>query len=276
MPDDFATAGIAPARAQRLRHGYLMAEAVAGGGGGDGSVQGLGIAAELGQLDERLVGGLFLVEQLLDQTGGLLAAEQQGPLTQAAVGGDLLMLDLLRAGDEGGIERGGDAAVRCADLHAVRYPADKLAELYFRRWSIELFYRDIKTTMCMEAMRTKTPEIIEKELHMHALAYNCIRALILEGASTHQQELGRISFKGAVGLLRQWLPHAAHIHEQPRKLTHWQAQLLEAISSIQNPLRPGRREPRATKRRPKSYQLLTRPRHQFHEIQHRDHYRATA
>ena len=41
-------------------------------------------------------------------------------------------------------------------------------------------------------------------------------------------------------------------------------------------LTPGRREPRATKRRPKTYQLLTRPRHQFQEIQHRDHYRAAA
>jgi IS4 transposase len=95
---------------------------------------------------------------------------------------------------------------------AVVYPAEKLAELYFRRWSIELFYRDIKTTLRMEAMRTKTPEMIEKELHMHALAYNCIRALILESASQHQQELGRISFKGAVDLLRQWLPRAVQVH----------------------------------------------------------------
>ena len=62
----------------------------------------------------------------------------------------------------------------------VRYPVQKLAELYFRRWSIELFYRDIKTTMHMEVMRTKTPEMIEKELLMHAIAYNMIRALILE------------------------------------------------------------------------------------------------
>lgn len=159
---------------------------------------------------------------------------------------------------------------------SVRYPAEKLAELYFRRWSIELFYRDIKTTMRMETMRTKTPEMIHKELHMHALAYNCIRALILESASAHQQELGRISFKGAVDLLRQWLPRAAHLHEQPRKLTQWQAELLEAIASIKNPLRPGRREPRAMKRRPKSYQLLTRPRHRFQEIPHRERYRAAA
>lgn len=158
----------------------------------------------------------------------------------------------------------------------VRYPVQKLAELYFRRWSIELFYRDIKTTMHMEVMRTKTPEMIEKELLMHAIAYNMIRALILESATVHQQELGRISFKGAADLLRQWLPHATACHERPRKLACWHDELLEAIASVRNPLRPGRQEPRAKKRRPKSYQLLTSPRHQFQEIPHRERYRAAA
>lgn len=51
---------------------------------------------------------------------------------------------------------------------------------------------------------------------------------------------------------------------------------LEAIASIQNLFRPGGREQQASKRRPKIYQWLTRPRHQFQEIQHRDRYRAAA
>jgi Transposase DDE domain len=165
-------------------------------------------------------------------------------------------------------------ATTCTD--AVRYPADKLAELYYRRWSIELFYRDIKTTMHMEVMRTKTPPMIHKELLLHAIAYNALRALILESATVHQQELGRISFKGAADLLRQWLPQAAACHQQPRKLARWHEELLEAIASVQNPLRPGRQEPRAKKRRPKSYQLLTKPRRQFKEIPHRERYRSAA
>ncbi len=157
-----------------------------------------------------------------------------------------------------------------------RYPGQKLAELYFRRWSIELFYRDVKTTMHMEVLRTKSPPMIEKELLMHAIAYNAIRALILRSAMEHQQELGRISFKGAVDLLRQWLPQAAACHDQPRKLACWHKELREAIASVRNLLRPGRQEPRAQKRRPKTYQLLTSPRHKFHEIPHRDRYRAAA
>jgi hypothetical protein len=156
------------------------------------------------------------------------------------------------------------------------YPADQLAELYYRRWSIELFFRDVKTTMHMEVLRTKSPGMIEKELLMHAIAYNAIRALILESAGAHQQELGRISFKGAVDLLRQWLPQAAAYHDQPRKLAGWHEELLEAMASVQNPRRPGRREPRARKRRPKNYQLLTKPRSKFQEIPHRERYHSVA
>jgi hypothetical protein len=40
-------------------------------------------------------------------------------------------------------------------------------------------------------------------------------------------------------------------------------------------MRPNRREPRAKKGRPKAYQLLTKPRHKFKEIQHRKNYLKT-
>jgi hypothetical protein len=37
--------------------------------------------------------------------------------------------------------------------------------------------------------------------------------------------------------------------------------------------RPNRSEPRALKRRPKNYQLLNKPRSQFHEAPHRTRYK---
>jgi hypothetical protein len=49
--------------------------------------------------------------------------------------------------------------------------------------------------------------------------------------------------------------------------------LLEIIAPDQVPARPGHREPRAVKRRPKPYQLLNRPRHRMKELQHRGKYR---
>jgi len=50
------------------------------------------------------------------------------------------------------------------------------------------------------------------------------------------------------------------------------AQLLEIIAQDQVPDRPGRRDPRAVKRRPKPFPLLNRPRDKFKEIAHRNRY----
>jgi hypothetical protein len=159
---------------------------------------------------------------------------------------------------------------------SIIYPIEQMAELYYRRWSIELFFRDIKTTMAMEVLRCKTPDMVEKEIYMHATAYNAIRLLILHSAIEHQCELGRISFKGALDVICQWLPKAGSYADKPRKLAQWKDELFEAIAAVKNPLRPCRREPRAKKRRPKNYPLLTAPRHEYQEIPHRGKYRKAA
>ncbi|MBK7352393.1 MAG: IS4 family transposase [Nitrosomonas sp.] len=57
------------------------------------------------------------------------------------------------------------------------YTADALADLYFQRWDVELFFRDIKTTIGMDILRCKTPDMVRKEIVMPLIAYNCIRYL---------------------------------------------------------------------------------------------------
>jgi len=52
--------------------------------------------------------------------------------------------------------------------------------------------------------------------------------------------------------------------------------LLRKLALDLVPERPGRREPRALKRRPKPYQWLTESRRIFQEISHRNSYRKTA
>jgi len=158
--------------------------------------------------------------------------------------------------------------------HVKTYTADHLAELYYRRWSIELFFRDVKSSLGMDVLRCKTAAMIEKEIFMHAIAYNSLRWLILHSAAEHGCELGWVSFKATVQILHQWLPQAGALADRPRLLEAWRSQLRAAIAEVQNPKRPGRREPRAVKRRPKTYQLLTKPRHQFTEIPHRENYRS--
>jgi|CXWL01.1.fsa_nt_gi hypothetical protein len=140
------------------------------------------------------------------------------------------------------------------------YPDAAIAELYRRRWAVELCFRDIKTTLGLDVLRCQTPELVEKEVWLQAIAYNLVRALMLEAAWTHGVELERLSFKGTVDTLRQWTPLFA-----PSMFAFKRAreELLRIIAADSVPLRPNRSEPRARKRRPKSYQFLTRPRHQM-------------
>ena len=95
---------------------------------------------------------------------------------------------------------------------------------------------------------------------MHAIAYNLVRALMIEAAWTHNLPVERLSFKGTVDTLRQWAPLLSHAHADTRTARR---EILRIIAADQVPDRPNRSEPRARKRRPKPYQMLTRPRHQM-------------
>ena len=80
----------------------------------------------------------------------------------------------------------------------IRYPADEIAKLYLRRWSVELFFRDIKITLGMDVLRCQTPDMVRKEIIMHAIAYNLIRALMQQAAALYHVPIERLSFKGSV------------------------------------------------------------------------------
>jgi hypothetical protein len=139
------------------------------------------------------------------------------------------------------------------------YPDEALIRLYRRRWAVELFFRDIKTTLGMDVLRCGSPELVEKEIWMQVFGYNLIRALMLEAAWTYSVALDRLSFKGTVDTLRQWTPlfaPAMFAFKRARK------ELLRVIAADQVPDRPNRHQPRARKRRPKAYPLLTVPRRQ--------------
>jgi hypothetical protein len=151
------------------------------------------------------------------------------------------------------------------------YSAEALARLYARRWQIELWFRDLKTTMGMEVLRCQSPALIHKELEMHFIAYNLIRCLMVEASRRHRAPLERLSFKGTVDTVRQFSVAIAQARSQ-KKQKALIARLLEVIARDPVPDRPGHREPRAVKRRPKPFALLTAPRHKFKEIRHRNDY----
>lgn len=147
------------------------------------------------------------------------------------------------------------------------YPAEVIADLYLQRWDVELNFRDIKTTMDMDVLRCKTPEMIYKEIVIHFIVYNAIRQLMLESAEHSKTEVRRVSFKASIQALRQWEPHLIQLTRSKKwQLLH---QLYQVIAQKVVLERPGRREPRVLKRRPKNYQRMTKPRHLMQETPHR-------
>ena len=61
-------------------------------------------------------------------------------------------------------------------------PKGVLKALYRRRWQVELDVRNIKTTLGMEQLRCRTPEMAQKALWVYLLAYNLIRLLMAQAA----------------------------------------------------------------------------------------------
>src|SRR5262249_59142201 len=73
----------------------------------------------------------------------------------------------------------------------------QIGDLYERRWSGEVDIRSMKSTLQMDVLRCKTPEMIHKEIWVHLLAYNLLRTVMAVAAAEHGLEPRQVSFTGA-------------------------------------------------------------------------------
>ena len=103
----------------------------------------------------------------------------------------------------------------------------------------------------METLSCKTPEMAEKEMWVYLLAYNLIRLLMAQSARLADVLPRQLSFKHTLQLWLAWSQKAQVVGVQADEGILF---MLIAQKRIGN--RPGRVEPRAIKRRPKSFQLL--------------------
>jgi hypothetical protein len=133
----------------------------------------------------------------------------------------------------------------------------ELSRPYGRRWHVELDLRNLKTTLKMDVLRCLTPPMVEKELWVYLLAYNLIRLLMAQAARRADVHPRELSFKHTVQLWTEWTAQAPAVHSARLSTT-----LFELIAQLKVGERPGRIEPRARKRRPKSYPWLKVPRAQ--------------
>lgn len=127
----------------------------------------------------------------------------------------------------------------------------ELDKLFAQRWHVELDLRNIKTTLGMEELSCKTPSMCEKELWVYMLAYNLIRLLMAQAAVQANVSPRELSFKHTVQVWLAWS------RQQSLAETAADIQsLFRLIAYVRVGKRPGRIEPRAVKRRPKSFPRL--------------------
>lgn len=144
-------------------------------------------------------------------------------------------------------------------LSSQQYNKNDLAALYKKRWQVELDIRHIKDTLGMNILSCKTPEMALKEIWVYMLAYNLLRVLMAQSATQHDLLPRQLSFKHCLQL---WLWALSEINLLNDEAT---TGLMYLIAQQKVGQRTGRVEPRAVKRRPKAYPLLTIPRDQARE-----------
>lgn len=161
-------------------------------------------------------------------------------------------------------------------LDAEQYPSEEIALLYAERWQIEVKFRDIKTTMNLEILRVKTPEMARLSMRMIQIVYNLIKSKQAGAIQGEAIQLDEIGFKGTLDVINENRSRFHDLANRPQLLARENKKLDARLRERIILIRPFRQEPRAIKTRPKPYQYLTRSRKEFVEIQHKSRYRKAA
>lgn len=148
-------------------------------------------------------------------------------------------------------------------LDPAAHHAMQITAWYQRRWQVELYFDDIKTSLRMDTLRCKSPHNVARELLMHMIAYNLVRHLIISAEPLRELDArGALSFKGTMDRLDQWqwaiwsAPNAKHARRR-------RDDLLQTIADDPVIKRTGRKEPRVCKDRQNKYTLMTKPRRRY-------------
>ena len=145
-------------------------------------------------------------------------------------------------------------------LDAKLFPAEQIVAGYGRRWNVELFFDDLKTSQKAAMLRTKSPPMVARELLMHLIVYNLVRLLMAQAEPKRAaEEQGRLSYRGTLDRVSTWHP-ALWGSSSVKRADEAKQRLLELIAKDPVIPRPGRREPRVIKKRPKNFPLMTKPR----------------
>ena len=137
-------------------------------------------------------------------------------------------------------------------LDEKRYPARELIVLYHERWEIELTYDEQKTHQDPRRaekpthLRSETPAGVIQELYALSVAHYAVRKAMFDTACKETIDPDRLSFVGALRILRTRLPECRSAN--PADLQRWYESLLTEIATEKTEPRRNRVNPRVIKR----------------------------
>lgn len=133
------------------------------------------------------------------------------------------------------------------------YSTLEVLRLYGERWSVELNLKHLKTTLGMDVLRCKTPQMVRKELYVYLLAYNLLRALMWSAGTTYGTPPLRLSLQGTRHHLDNFI--TAFLTASSTRHDQFYRSLLKVIVHKSVPDRPGRTELRGAKASSQSLSL---------------------
>jgi len=139
-----------------------------------------------------------------------------------------------------------------------------LTQLYRSRWNVELNIKHLKTSLGMDILRCKTPDMIRKEIYAFLLVYNLLRSLMWDAGTTYSTPPLRLSLQGTRQKFNNFIPQFLSVC--PYRVSQIYQTLLKVIVHKTVPQRPGRVEPRVVKRRPKAYPWMQQPRSVLRQV----------
>jgi hypothetical protein len=143
------------------------------------------------------------------------------------------------------------------------YSREEIISIQKQRWDIELHFREIKTLMGMDHLASRSPTMVAKEIAMYMCAYNLTRSFMSEAAVASKVPVSKLSFAGAIGQLQASMLVLYGKALKGRRLVGFRWNFLTRLTGTPLPQRPGRSEPRVTKRRDKSFPKMTKTRNSY-------------
>lgn len=116
-------------------------------------------------------------------------------------------------------------------LDATEHPSRELVMLYHERWEQELLFDEQKTHQDPRRphkpthLRSQTPAGVVQEMYALSLAHFVVRKVMVEAARTISTDVDRISFSGALRIIRRRLPELTHTPSST-----WYTQLIAEVS----------------------------------------------